>query len=944
VSVPADPPALLDVRLDEHGRASLDGTWALYPGDHDRAALPGLEPAPIRVPGLWEAQGHLELDGVAWYRLRFVLPDADGWWTLRFAAVMDTAQVWLNGALLGQHEHPFTPFELDASGSLVTGVNVLEVRVDDPPLDDPFHIRSAHGKQGWANHVFPSRPSLYMTYGGIWQSVTLRRHGAAVTRDVFVNSDPDDLVVTVEVRNVTASPVTANVGLRALDLVREDVAELAPHGTAVLTFGLGATSAARWTPGDPVLHSLLLDVQVDGVLADRRRVRFGLRTVRVEGTRLLVNDEPYRMKSALVQGFRAEELYAEGPREAIVEEVRAARDLGFTMLRLHIKAFDPAYLEVCDELGMLVHCDLPVAEPIAHEEIGDGTQLSRRCVDAVGEQVRRDRNHPCIVLWSAMNELGLDREGVRDWDVYEQFARTLYAAVTELDPTRPCIENDWVEPSPERVFRSPILTAHWYGRLHADYLDRLERQAAKWKDCGRPLFVTEFGDWGLPEMARLADAPFWDTYVVYASGLAGTLWPATIACFVRETQRYQGLSDRLQMEVFRRHDHLGGYCLTELTDVPHEFNGVLDLHRRPKPLAAEEIRRGNQPVLAMLHLPSLVAGAGEVVEAPLHVSNDGPALGDVEVRVRFGNAVPVDADRLLELDTSGVDAERLEQRFSESVAAVRVGSLASYAVTSAGTVSLPAPHVAGSHDLLVEVCSGGHVVSENRYPVHVVTRRTAPYDVALTGAAGDATATALDVVGALVRDDAPVLVVAEGGLDAAGGTRAAAHLRGGGTVLVLEQEPAAAEHYPVGTRLAAVETAWGSSVFHFTTDSGALPSLPRRNVLVAEESTVQARSVVAQVGDRAFPDEPVVIAYKPVPGSLTGTVVGGQAVGHGRLLLCQYRLVDRAARGDAAAGALLTDLVTWAAAPRPRTVAERTVKNDGRALTYYSFPAPGAAS
>ena len=77
--------------------ASLDGVWEFYPGDHDRAALDELAPEAIRVPGLWEAQGHLELDGVAWYRLRFHLDVTDGWWTLRFAAVMDVAEVWLNG-------------------------------------------------------------------------------------------------------------------------------------------------------------------------------------------------------------------------------------------------------------------------------------------------------------------------------------------------------------------------------------------------------------------------------------------------------------------------------------------------------------------------------------------------------------------------------------------------------------------------------------------------------------------------------------------------------------------------------------------------------------------------------------------------------------------------------------------------------------------------------
>jgi hypothetical protein len=66
---------------------SLDGTWELVPGDHELADLGRLEPRPIRVPGLWEAQGLLDLDGVAWYRRRFSLEDPAGHWTLRFGAV-----------------------------------------------------------------------------------------------------------------------------------------------------------------------------------------------------------------------------------------------------------------------------------------------------------------------------------------------------------------------------------------------------------------------------------------------------------------------------------------------------------------------------------------------------------------------------------------------------------------------------------------------------------------------------------------------------------------------------------------------------------------------------------------------------------------------------------------------------------------------------------------
>lgn len=126
-------------------------------------------------------------------------------------------------------------------------------------------------------------------------------------------------------------------------------------------------------------------------------------------------------------------------------------------------------------------------------------------------------------------------------------------------------------------------------------------------------------------------------------------------------------------------------------------------------------------------------------------------------------------------------------------------------------------------------------------------------------------------------------------------------------------------------------------MFHFTTDNGSLPSLPRRNVLVAEDSTIQATTVVSSIGGKPFPDTPVVIAYKPVPGAITGTIVGSHAVGTGRLIVCQYRLCERVVGGDAAACALLADLLRWVSVPRPVLQPRTTSMADGRSTTSYAW-------
>jgi hypothetical protein len=845
---------------------SLDGTWDFFPGDHALADLDSLAAVAITVPGVWEAHGHVTLDGVAWYRRRFDLADVDGYWTLHFGAVMDIADVYVNDHHLGRHELPFTPFEYDVSEYLEVDENTLAVRVLDPSIDDPEHRRLPHGKQGWAHEAFPSPPSLYLTYGGIWQPVTLRRHGPVAIDAVFVNSDPAALEAHVELANRAQVEVDVGVSLRTLGLERECIVQLAAGAQQTLTFAFGATDAARWAPESPVLNELECDVTVDDGVSDARSLRYGLRRVALDGERLLVEQTPYRMKSALVQGFWSRELYGAATREAIVAEVESAKALGFNTLRLHIKAFEPAYLDACDELGMFLHCDIPVAEPIVHGELGTETALTRRAFAAARAQVRRDRNHPSVILWSATNELGIERPEARDSKEYEEFMRGIVAVIGASDPTRPIIENDWIEPDPEHVFAAEVLTAHWYGRLDQHYLAKLDGQATRARGLGRPLFVTELGDWGLPTTAvygpelrkrGLTEPPL-------TAELATTPWPGDYESFALGTQRYQGLSDRLQIEVLRRHDHLGGYGLTELTDVPYELNGVFDLGRREKPAAAAEVRRANQAVLPMLALDAYSFAAGQRCTVPLHIANDGPRLLDVEVEVRIG----------------------------DSIAVFSANALPAHRATACGEVELLVPDELGEHECVLQLRAKGELVSENCYPLHVVGIGGAP---AAQGA----------------------MVVAEDALDAEAGAELAARLAQGEAVLLLAQDPDAARHLPFAATLSWLGTGWddsddagwGSSAYRFTTTTPWLASLPDATVLSTEDTTVPPRCVFTSIRGLPWPDTTAVGVYKPAPNPLQGALIGEVAVGPGRLVFCQVPLAAAAAAGDAMASALLGDLL-----------------------------------
>jgi hypothetical protein len=251
-------------------------------------------------------------------------------------------------------------------------------------------------------------------------------------------------------------------------------------------------------------------------------------------------------------------------------------------------------------------------------------------------------------------------------------------------------------------------------------------------------------------------------------------------------------------------------------------------------------------------------------------------------------------------------------------------------------VEVDAPEVPGSHDLVLRLLSGGRLVAENRYPIHVVRPPGRPVPVRILGSGR--TAAALAASGVLPDDDdeGPT-VVAEDALDDATGVEVRRRLAGGEVVVVLAQAEQAGAHYPVPVDLDALTSVWGSTIFKFTTDLGAIPSLPRRAVLVAEDSTVLSGSAVSTIDGRPFPETPVVIAYKPVPGALTGTLLGSHPVGPGRLVFCQYRLTERAAAGDAAACAILGDVVRWASEPRPVMARQTCAIGDGRTLLAYSW-------
>ena len=886
---PEGPPRLWSagaaVEARDGSALSLDGTWEFRPADGDASGQPWGE---IEVPGLWEAQGHAGFDGSADYRYRFRVPDPSGHWTLRFGAVMDTAEVCLNDVLLGSFDLPFAPFECDVSRLLRRDANVIEVTVTDPPTGSPAHLAGPHGKQGWANHEFPSPPSMYLTYGGIWQSVTLRRHGPVAIRDIWSNLDPDDAEVAVEVHNLAdaVAHVTIRVTLGAL--TREATAVVPPRARRTCVIGFGSVALERWSPHSPHQHACRAVVSADGQETDAARIDVGFRTVEVDESGLVLNGEPFLMRAALVQGFDPDHLYADGSTDAIRREVQEAMRLGFNTLRLHFRAFSPEYLQVCDRLGMLLYCDLGVGEPIGYDQLDGHGPVTRAYAAALVAQVRRDRRHPSIVLWSCMNEVGLHRPSFRRTGRYRAFATALVRSLREVDRTRPFIENDWLEPDPEGVATSPpVLTAHWYGNLSRAWLEDLAGRTGGLADLPEPVLVSEFGDWGLPDPDS-TDGRFYSHRSAYEAALAQARWPESLEEFSRGTQVHQGIADRLQIDLFRRAGNgVAGYCLTQLTDVPLEFNGVLDILRRPK-FGAAWIGQANQEVSPMLVLDDF----------------GGFASSDMPVEVWVAN----DSDRACRFDVTVDSGRGSHPAGSLRVAARQAARLGVTQVRLDGSVGETEITVAATDDR-GRVWRSSYPVLIHRAPVpraHRVALTDSPVDS--PAAVGVLEAAGVEVVGPGV--EAEMLLVPEESLTAGTADQVRRLLRDGRLVVILAQGPEASFLYPTQVTIRPIGANWGGTPFRFTTREAAVAAYPPTTVLHVHDADIAPEAVIATPGTP--PDAVAVGVFKPPPRPATGVVVSATRCRHGTAVYCQYRLFEAIARGSPTAVAVMSDLLSWA--------------------------------
>jgi beta-galactosidase/beta-glucuronidase len=574
----------------------LSGRWGFGHDDEDRGlaerwsdgrALPQVITVPFPPESPASGIGATGFHPVVWYRRELTAADlaavgheAGGRLLVHFGAVDYRARVWLDGRSVGEHEGGHTPFTLDLTDELEgDGPHVLVVRAEDDPRD----TAQPRGKQDW--HEAPHAIWYHRTTG-IWQPVWLESVPALHVAHLHWSCDLTRGTATAQVTLSRRADARVRVRIAHEGTVLGE-AEVRVAGTeASVTVPLADQDNGQgyerllWRPGSPTLLDAWVAVET-GETEDVVASYLGLRSVRVDQGRFVLNDRPVVLRSVLSQGYWPESHLAAPSEAALRREAELIGELGFNSVRVHQKVEDPRFLYHADRLGLLVWGEMPAAYSFS------GTAV-RRTVAEWTEAVRRDAAHPSIVTWVPLNESwGVQHLASREDQ--RAFAEALYHLTRALDPTRPVVSNDGWE-----LGTSDLWTVHDYesdgdvlaarydvpeARLRA-YIDGIGPVGRRVRlpgttDRGEPVMLTEFGG------VKWSAGP-------EADGAWGYSEARSAEDFERRVGDILGAVQRATIGGGRE-SGLAGWCWTQLTDTLQETNGLLTEDREPK-LPIERLR------------------------------------------------------------------------------------------------------------------------------------------------------------------------------------------------------------------------------------------------------------------------------------------------------------------------------------------------------------------
>lgn len=508
---------------------------------------------PVAVPGCWESHPlFADYRGEGIYRKTF---QAQGNVRIECKGVSHTATVYLDGHEIGHHYNAYTPFSVVVS-DLEPGRHMLEIKADNR-----FHKDSAL-------HV----PNDYMSYGGISRGVVVEELSDLYLEYVHVKTYRENEQWHVQVKaavNVLKIGQNDEEDITIQGKIKDTAFEWKLTDTAKKHYefctDLKIDGIEEWSPETPVLYQVELQMLREDEVIDDLIERFGFREICVQGKYILLNGKKLRIKGVC----RHEDHPDYGcalPYQTIYNDLVLIRQMGANSIRTAHYPNDEIFLDLCDELGILVWEE-------NHARGLEEDRMKHPLFEEQAEQVIREMifyhyNHPCIFIWGILNECA--SETLFGRSCYEKQFRL----IREMDDSRPCT----------------FASCKFFGDICFDLPDVISCNLYPRWYVDKPVrdYLNEVYDW-IVEDGNGKGKPF----IVSEIG-AGGLYGCHNAYHGKWTEEYQAdaLSEQVS-ECLKFSESMGVY-IWQFCDVrvssewfagrPREMNnkGVVDEYRRPK--------------------------------------------------------------------------------------------------------------------------------------------------------------------------------------------------------------------------------------------------------------------------------------------------------------------------------------------------------------------------
>jgi len=470
VTILFSPAPVSAAAADARVTQDFDANWLFSQGDFASAMMPAFDDRgwrQLNVPHDWSIEGPFGAEfgsgngfapgGIGWYRKHFKL-DADQKGrvvTIEFDGVYDYSEVWINGQLVGGRPYGFSSFQVDLTPFVKFGSddNIVAVRVDHSRFADS---RFYTGSGIYRNVRLVITDKLRIAHWGVSVTTPKIKSDSAIVRveTTVENSSADKGKFSLE------SDIVAPGGEIVASLTTAKSA--AGNSTQTLAQEIKILKPELWLLNSPTLYILKSRVKSGEAVVDETETPFGIRTATFDPDKgFLLNGVSTKLKGVCIH-HDAGSLGAAVPDQVLERRLRLLKEIGVNAIRTSHNPPDPALLNLCDQLGLLVMDEAfdeftpgknkwvtgwnnGVPGHFGYSEIFD--QWS---VTDVSDLVRRDRNHPSIILWSIGNEVDYANDPFSDPALGEDYrpqnppakdllkcAAPLITAVKSLDRTRP---------------------------------------------------------------------------------------------------------------------------------------------------------------------------------------------------------------------------------------------------------------------------------------------------------------------------------------------------------------------------------------------------------------------------------------------------------------------------------------------------------------------------